>query len=123
MCSIADCGELEPGQDFGLTEKDGTADTFPSFPEDSDLDLSVIPSVIDAAETIKVVGNDLFKSGNYLDAVRRYKKALRYVNKALDAVDDGNKDVKNKLNELKIQCLLNRYFNFTHASETNFSHF
>ena len=116
MCSIADCGELEPGQDFGLTEKDGTADTFPSFPEDSDLDFNVTASVIDAAETIKVVGNELFKSGKYLDAVRRYKKALRYVNKALDALADDDNDVKNKLNELKIQCLLNRYFYFTHAS-------
>lgn len=37
-CIIRNCGQLSPGQDFGLFQVDGTEDVYPPFPEDSDLD-------------------------------------------------------------------------------------
>lgn len=37
-CIISNCGQLKPGQDFGLYLVDGTEDVYPSFPEDSNVD-------------------------------------------------------------------------------------
>lgn len=39
-CTIGNCGEFQPGQDFGLFENDGTDDIFANFPEDSDLNFN-----------------------------------------------------------------------------------
>lgn len=39
LCIIADCGELKEGDDWGIAPMDGSGDTHPDFPEDSDIDL------------------------------------------------------------------------------------
>lgn len=98
---IADCGQLPPGSDFGLTTSDGTVDNFPSFPEDAEIDISNGDQVLDASEKIKSAGNDFFKKEDYVTAGVRYKKALRYLNK-LGESSKGEKSLT-----LELQCLLN----------------
>lgn len=39
LCVIAECGELKEGDDWGIVPQDGSGDTYPDFPEDSDMDL------------------------------------------------------------------------------------
>lgn len=39
LCVIAECGELKEGDDWGIVPQDGSGDTYPDFPEDSDVDL------------------------------------------------------------------------------------
>jgi len=39
LCVIAECGELKEGDDWGIVPQDGSGDTYPDFPEDSDIDL------------------------------------------------------------------------------------
>nr|CAD7408213.1 unnamed protein product [Timema cristinae] len=36
-CVVENCGELQPGSDWGLAENDGTPDKYPPFPEDWEL--------------------------------------------------------------------------------------
>ena len=36
--TINNCGELAPGEDFGINCKDGTPDIYPHHPEDMDID-------------------------------------------------------------------------------------
>lgn len=42
-CEIYDCGEIKPGESFGITDDDGTKDIFPQFPEDSNVDFTGAP--------------------------------------------------------------------------------
>ncbi len=37
-CVIAECGEHKAGDDWGIAPNDGSGDTYPDFPEDSDMD-------------------------------------------------------------------------------------
>lgn len=37
-CVIADCGEHKDGDSWGSAPNDGSGDTHPDFPEDSDID-------------------------------------------------------------------------------------
>ena len=36
--TVADCGEIEPGDDLGINSSDGTSDVYPHHPEDLDID-------------------------------------------------------------------------------------
>lgn len=38
LCVIADCGEHKDGDSLGVAPNDGSGDTYPDFPEDSDID-------------------------------------------------------------------------------------
>lgn len=35
---IVDCGEIPSGEDYGISDNDGTADVYPHHPEDLDMD-------------------------------------------------------------------------------------
>lgn len=37
-CIIGDCGEHKDGDSWGFAPSDGSGDTHPDFPEDSDID-------------------------------------------------------------------------------------
>lgn len=108
---IVNCGELRRGENWGLNECDGTEDVFPPWPEDwdysSETEKMSYKYVTDVIKKIKDSGNYYFvKHKNYVDAARKYKKALRYYNwmmkieKASDELDGSTVD-------LKITILLN----------------
>ncbi|XP_075234693.1 peptidyl-prolyl cis-trans isomerase D-like isoform X2 [Lycorma delicatula] len=107
-CRIVDCGQFKPGQDWGIAECDGTEDEYPPFPEDwknnpSDVELERLHSV---AMVIKKSGNFYFDMGNYVDANRKYKKALRYIDWYMMHLKKKSMNSK-ILTDIKILCKLN----------------
>uniref|UniRef100_A0A7N1A1A7 peptidylprolyl isomerase n=1 Tax=Kalanchoe fedtschenkoi TaxID=63787 RepID=A0A7N1A1A7_KALFE len=76
---IADCGEIPEGADDGTSDfyKDG--DTFQDWPTDLDVKPENISWWMDAVDSIKAFGNEQFKKQNYKMALRKYRKALRYL--------------------------------------------
>merc|ERR1712002_292085 len=127
-CKVADCGELQPGEDDGVVIDDGTGDKVPDAPSESDFSFEKFDELIAAIESVKSVGNEQFKSGNHKMALKKYRKAVRYINhfsKKEEASfgssdsEEEEKEVKtteitdvdleknNKLEKVKIPCLLN----------------
>uniref|UniRef100_A0ABM5GIX9 peptidylprolyl isomerase n=1 Tax=Pogona vitticeps TaxID=103695 RepID=A0ABM5GIX9_9SAUR len=104
LCIIAECGELKEGDNWGIVHIDGSGDTYPDFPEDSDMDLKEIDKIVSVAEDVKNIGNTFFKSQNWPVAVKKYAKALRYI-EASKAV--AEKVDSAKLNAAALTCYLN----------------
>ncbi|KYN34857.1 Peptidyl-prolyl cis-trans isomerase D [Trachymyrmex septentrionalis] len=80
--SIVDCGELKKGENWGLEENDGSEDVYTPWPEDWDYSKHVNKLthkfMEDVIRKIKESGNSYFTKQNYVDANRKYRKALRY---------------------------------------------
>lgn len=135
-CRIANCGELGSADDKPFSLDDGTGDLLPAAPSMSNLDFSKVDeSVLPAIEALKTIGNDLFKAKDYIKAVKKYEKAIKYVDfcfnkkgeKASFASDDesdsddesegeteeGSAPIslfpadRARLETLKLSCLLN----------------
>uniref|UniRef100_A0A8C9FKN0 Peptidyl-prolyl cis-trans isomerase D n=1 Tax=Pavo cristatus TaxID=9049 RepID=A0A8C9FKN0_PAVCR len=83
LCVIAECGELKEGDDWGIVPQDGSGDTYPDFPEDSDIDLK--------DQTTTTSGNDVLKS-------------LLYVEASEAVAEEGDKP---KLKTIGLSCVLN----------------
>ncbi|XP_076376321.1 cyclophilin 40 [Megalopta genalis] len=107
---IIDCGEIKPGQDWGLEENDGTEDVFSPWPDDWDYAIKSKESdhkyVMEVIQKIKDSGNYYFSKKNYVDAGRKYKKALRYYKWMTKTVDTSNSSDELMTN-IKIVILLN----------------
>lgn len=106
VCLIENCGEILPGEDFGIGESDGTGDVYPLYPDDSDVNFKEIDQVLQIAEQIKSSGNTFFKKGDFVAANMKYKKALRYLNE-LHEVNEANSDLVKRMNSLVLPCILN----------------
>ncbi|XP_070150287.1 peptidyl-prolyl cis-trans isomerase D isoform X1 [Polyergus mexicanus] len=80
--SIVDCGELKKDEDWGLEENDGSEDIYTPWPEDWNYSLHIEKlshkSMEKIIKRIKDSGNLYFSKKNFVDAGRKYKKALRY---------------------------------------------
>ncbi|CAN1133527.1 Peptidyl-prolyl cis-trans isomerase CYP40 [Linum perenne] len=76
---IADCGEIPEGVDDGVTNffKDG--DSYPDWPADLADSSEELSWWMEAVDSIKAFGNDQFKKQDYKMAIRKYRKALRYL--------------------------------------------
>lgn len=103
---ILDCGEIPEGGDDGAAGffKDG--DLYPDWPADLDekhLDCSWWIAAVDSA---KGFGNDSYKKSDYKMALRKYRKALRYLDLSWDK-DDIDEDKSNYLRKVKSQILTN----------------
>ncbi|XP_071439067.1 peptidyl-prolyl cis-trans isomerase D isoform X2 [Hetaerina americana] len=107
VCLIYDCGELDPQSDLGIKECDVTQDIYPPWPEDMDASICDLETekVIDIISKIKDSGNYYFAKNNFVDAGRKYKKALRYLD-CLSSSDLKESDSK-ITNEIMHNCLLN----------------
>lgn len=73
---IVDCGELAPGQADGV-EVD-PRDPYPSFPADCPQSLQVADKIA-ISNSIRNLGNEMFKQGKWHEALAKYSKALRYI--------------------------------------------
>ncbi|KAM7167988.1 peptidyl-prolyl cis-trans isomerase D isoform 2-T2 [Macrochelys suwanniensis] len=104
LCVIAECGELKEGDNWGISPLDGSGDTHPDFPEDSDVDLKDIDKIVSIAEDIKNVGNAFFRSQNWAMATKKYTKSLRYVEASKAIAEESDTA---KLNPAALTCLLN----------------
>ncbi|KAK1439904.1 hypothetical protein QVD17_05729 [Tagetes erecta] len=76
---IENCGEIKDGEDDGIGNffKDG--DEYPDLPADLDNSPSQLSWWLDAVDSIKGFGNKAFKKQEYKMALRKYKKAVRYL--------------------------------------------
>ncbi|XP_024966466.1 peptidyl-prolyl cis-trans isomerase CYP40-like isoform X2 [Cynara cardunculus var. scolymus] len=76
---IADCGEIKEGEDDGVGNffKDG--DVYPDWPADLDNGPSELSWWLDAVDSIRACGNEAFKKQDHKMALRKYKKAVRYL--------------------------------------------
>ncbi|XP_018591505.1 peptidyl-prolyl cis-trans isomerase D [Scleropages formosus] len=108
-CIIADCGELRQGDDWGIALNDGSGDVHPDFPEDADIDFKDVDKILSIAEDVKNIGNNFFKSQNWLAANKKYSKALRYLEVCGDVVDDDDEEnaSQKKLEPVALSCILN----------------
>jgi peptidyl-prolyl isomerase D len=130
-CKIDNCGELAPGEDDGVNMDDGTGDTVPNVPSQADYTTEKFDELMAAIESVKAIGNEQFKSGNHVVALKKYMKSVRYINHFIKVGDDvsfsssdedddttpspaQNKGLTSeeisqnkKLEGLKVPCLLN----------------
>jgi len=130
-CKIEECGELAPGEDDGVNVDDGTGDKLPNAPSESDFTLEKFDELLSGIESVKAIGNEQFKAGNYKLALKKYRKSVSYINhftkvgddvsfSSSDEDDDSapspaqNKGLTSeeiaqnkKLEGLKVPCLLN----------------
>ncbi|KAL2537394.1 Peptidyl-prolyl cis-trans isomerase CYP40 [Forsythia ovata] len=76
---ISDCGEIPEGADDGIINffKDG--DLYPDWPADLDNSSSELSWWVTSVDLIKGYGNECFKKQDYKMALKKYRKALRYL--------------------------------------------
>ncbi|KAL1134031.1 hypothetical protein V6Z11_A12G079400 [Gossypium hirsutum] len=81
---IADCGEIPEGGDDGVSNffKDG--DIYPDWPVDLDKKPDEISWWMKAVDSIKAFANEQYKKQDYKIALRKYWKALRYLDVCWD---------------------------------------
>ncbi|XP_029917656.1 peptidyl-prolyl cis-trans isomerase D [Myripristis murdjan] len=104
-CIIAECGEHKDGDDWGVAAVDGSGDTHPDFPEDSDIDFKDVDKVLSVAEDIKNIGNNFFKNQDWQSAVKKYSKAIRYLETSGELLDE--EEAQQKLEPTALSCILN----------------
>ncbi|KAK9112844.1 hypothetical protein Scep_020363 [Stephania cephalantha] len=76
---IADCGEIPEGADYGISNFFNDGDTYPDWPIDLDEKPNEITWWINAVDSVKTYGNEHYKKQDYKMALRKYRKALRYL--------------------------------------------
>ncbi|KAM1702133.1 hypothetical protein ACFXTN_025308 [Malus domestica] len=103
---IADCGELPEGADDGVCNffKDG--DVYPDWTADLDTKPEDISWWVTAVDTIKAIGNEQFKKQDYKMALRKYRKALRYVDICWE-LEEIDEETSSSLRKTKSQILTN----------------
>lgn len=132
-CIIEDCGEIPEEEEVSFVNDDGTGDTYADYPQDSKLiDFTKFSEVADAAEKIKKIGNEQFKLKKYEIALKKYQKALRYLDyEELESLsssgsEDDTSDENNpdRFKSVALPCHLNsaachlKLKNYKEASES-----
>ena len=87
--TIQNCGEIRPGDDWGICDDDRSGEKLPPFPEDWDEKANefTIEEAVEILESIKRAGNLFFGTKDYVEANRKYKKTLRYYNYLKDKLE------------------------------------
>ncbi|XP_051140457.1 peptidyl-prolyl cis-trans isomerase CYP40-like [Andrographis paniculata] len=76
---VVDCGEIPEGADDGTINFFMDGDLYPDWPMELDSKPTDVPWMINAINSIKALGNDWYKKNNYKMAIRKYRKALKYL--------------------------------------------
>ncbi|KAI0672162.1 peptidyl-prolyl cis-trans isomerase Cpr7 [Trametes maxima] len=112
-CTIADCGELSPDDPSLVDAAAATdGDVYEDYPEDQDPvdgnDVLASPeTALKIARDVREVGNKLFKEGKHEEALRKYQKAIRYLDFHLDLPADKPPELKDSFSALLAPLLLN----------------
>ncbi|XP_078432758.1 peptidyl-prolyl cis-trans isomerase / cyclophilin-40 (CYP40) / rotamase [Wolffia australiana] len=103
---IVDCGEIAEGEDDGTRNffKDG--DMYPDWPVDLDEKSAEVTWWISVVEVAKSHGNEWFKKQNFKMALRKYRKALRYLDICWEK-EDIDEEKSSSLRKTKSQILTN----------------
>ena len=100
-CIIADCGELAAGESDGVVVDPN--DPYPMFPEDCPQSLQIKDKIL-ISNKIRELGNDYFKKGDWNNALKKYSKAIRYI----EDEDFPSPSEEAEQQKAKIPALLNR---------------
>lgn len=100
-CLIVACGELAAGESDGVQVD--PLDPYPNFPADAPQALQLTDRIL-ISTRIRECGNQLFKGGKMLEAVRKYSKAIRYI----DEEDFPSPEEEKDQLAAKVPALLNR---------------
>ncbi|KAI8988999.1 peptidyl-prolyl cis-trans isomerase Cpr7 [Trametes punicea] len=111
-CIIADCGQLSPDDPSLVEPSAADGDVYEDYPEDQDpidgKDIGDSPeAALKIAREVREVGNKLFKDGKYDEALRKYQKAIRYLDFHLDLPEDKPPELKDSFEALLAPLLLN----------------
>ncbi|KAF4391587.1 hypothetical protein G4B88_030738 [Cannabis sativa] len=89
---IADCGEIPEGEDDGICNFFNDGDIYPDWPADLDESPSDLSWWMTAVEAVKAFGNDSYKKQDFKMALKKYRKALRYLDICWekDGIDEGD---------------------------------
>ncbi|KAG6775842.1 peptidyl-prolyl cis-trans isomerase CYP40-like isoform X1 [Populus alba x Populus x berolinensis] len=103
---IVDCGEIPEGEDDGISDffKDG--DTYPDWPADLDMKPDEISWWMKAVDSIKAFGNEQYKKQDCKMALRKYRKALRYLDVCWEK-EDIDEEKSSSLRKTKSQIFTN----------------
>ncbi|KAA3453978.1 peptidyl-prolyl cis-trans isomerase CYP40-like isoform X2 [Gossypium australe] len=77
--TIVDCGEIPEGADDGISNFFNDGDAYADWPADLDESPDELSWWITAVDSIKAFGNEHYKKQDYKMALRKYRKALRYL--------------------------------------------
>lgn len=77
---VSNCGELSIEDNWGYCDSDETLDILPPFPADweHNTDAYNEEAMVAVLNTIRQSGQYFFQRDNYIEALRKYKKAQRY---------------------------------------------
>ncbi|KAL5714253.1 peptidylprolyl isomerase [Ranunculus cassubicifolius] len=103
---IADCGEIPEGADDGIANFFNDGDTYPEWPADLDEKQTDISWWINAVDSAKRFGNEHYKKEDYKMALRKYRKALRYLDVCWEK-EDIDEDRSTHLRKTKSQIFTN----------------
>jgi peptidyl-prolyl isomerase D len=100
---IVESGELQKGEDDGITDS-ADGDKYQDWPDDHKGPKEP-EDLLTISNDLKNVGNDYFKKGEYLNAVNKYQKAIRY----LSVFDEqAPADLLSRFYAVKIPLFLNK---------------
>ncbi|KAL5992672.1 Peptidyl-prolyl cis-trans isomerase cyp40 [Asimina triloba] len=94
---ITDCGEIPEGEDDGIANFFEDGDMFPDWPADLDEKPAEIAWWMNAVESIKALGNEQYKKQDFKMALRKYRKALRYLDICWEKEEIDEGDLKGAL--------------------------
>ncbi|GAQ89340.1 peptidyl-prolyl cis-trans isomerase [Klebsormidium nitens] len=103
---ITDCGEFRQGDPMVVTGLLGDGDEFYDWPADMYDPPQDVEWWLEAQEAIRSIGNGYFKKGEFMQAHRKYQKALRYFDQSWRK-DGLSPDVSIKLKQARYATLLN----------------
>ncbi|KAL6526171.1 Peptidyl-prolyl cis-trans isomerase cyp40 [Orobanche minor] len=106
---IVDSGEIPEGADDGTINFFGDGDLYPDWPADLDAKPDNLLWLMTAVDSIKVLGNDWYKKQDYKMAIRKYRKALKYLDLCWE-MEDINHEQSTSLMKAKSQILTNSSF-------------
>lgn len=123
---IKDCGELPSDTtDFGLTENDGTEDIYPYHPDDYDGGAEDFwflqdnfAKILEIITKIKDAGNTFYRAKDYKKAIKKYRKACRYIEKLRTDMGSTEDEEEEEIRRVEVPCLLN--MGAVYIAEKNF---
>ncbi|PPR84686.1 hypothetical protein GOBAR_AA36023 [Gossypium barbadense] len=104
--TIADCGEIPGGADDGISNFFNDGDIYADWPADLDESPNELSWWMTAVESIKAFGNEHYKKQDYKMALRKYRKALRYLDICWEK-DGIDEEKTSSLRKMKSQIFTN----------------
>ncbi|XP_058097030.1 peptidyl-prolyl cis-trans isomerase CYP40-like [Magnolia sinica] len=103
---VVDCGEIPEGGDDGISNFFKDSDMYPDWPTDLDEKPIEISWWIDAVEAVKTYGNEHYKKQDFKMALRKYRKALRYLDVCWEK-EEIDEEKSSQLRKTKSQIFTN----------------